>query len=136
MASLDELFRRHQSSAGPGGRGQSGWAWPDWSSSPVFDLVYNGVLGAGGDGSRVRCAQRLWSDGLSLGWCRVQVLTQQQPQLPVVLSEVVLVLPQSFSPQHSAVESPQQLLQLRELARHLEDRGRRSGGWASRCYGD
>lgn len=101
------------------------WAWPYWPSSPVCDLVYDGVLGAGGDGGRVRRAQRLWSDRLTLG---VQVPTQQQPQLLVFLSEVFFVLPQSFSPQHGAVEPPQQLLQLRGLARHLEDGGQRSGG--------
>lgn len=105
-------------------------------SSPVFDLVYDGVLGAGGDRSWVHCAQRLWSNRLSLDCCCVQVLTQQQPQLLVFLSEVCLVLPQSFSPQHSTVESPQQLLQLRELTRHLEDKGQKSGGWASCYYGD
>lgn len=104
------------------------------------DLVYDGVLGAGGDGGRVRRAQRLWPDRPSLGCCCVQVLTQQQPQLLVFLSEVFFVLPQSFSPQHGAVEPPQQLLQLRELARHLEDGGQRSGGGGrgegSCCCGD
>lgn len=97
-------------------------------SSPLLDLVENGVLGAGGHRSRVRCVQQLRSNGLSLDCRCVQVLTQQQPQLLVFPSEVVLLLPQSFSAQHGAVESPQQLPQLRELARRLEDRGQRSGG--------
>lgn len=94
--------------------------------SPVLDPLGNDVLCAGGDWSRVHCIQWRRSNGLSIDRCCVQVLTQQQSQLLVFLSEVVLVLPQSLSLQHGAVEPPQQLLQLRELAWLLGGGGRRA----------
>lgn len=71
-------------------------------------LLCDGELSAGGDGLRV---QRQCLDGFSL-----QVLTQQTPQLQVLLEEVVLLLPQDLPLQHSAIAPPQQRLQLRELA--------------------
>lgn len=38
----------------------------------------------------------------------VQVLTKQNPQLVVLLRQIVFVLPQSFSPQHSSVDAQHQ----------------------------
>lgn len=70
------------------------------------------------DGLRVQ-RQRL--DGFSL-----QVLTQQTPQLQVLLEEVVLLLPQGLPLQHGAVAPPQQRLQLRELAGLLVEEQQRS----------
>lgn len=98
-------------------------------------LACEGVLSAGAHRGRHRRRQR--PDGVC-----VQVLTQQTSQLLVLLPEVVLLLPQSFSLQHGAVEPPQQPLQLRELAELLEDTAEvsaaavtvaiRAGAWAMR----
>lgn len=96
-------------------RGLSAW----WRSSREVGvaacrgLLCDGVLSAGGDGLRVQ-RQRL--GGFSL-----QVLTQQTPQLQVLLEEVVFLLPQRLPLQHGAVAPPQQRLKLRELAGLLVD---------------